>query len=99
MKNVEPSLVDYLKHYATLLKHPVALRVLEGKAIEDEKEARALLGFLNAMLDQAVKDQNDGVKVLGQLAHASDAEKAHLAMQDFIEESGFADVLGLDEDG
>jgi hypothetical protein len=92
-------LVEYLKHYATRLGQPVALRILEAGAIADEKEAKALLGFLNAMLDQAVKNQREGVKVLGETAHAGDAEKAYLAVEDFIADSGFEDVLeGPDTD-
>jgi hypothetical protein len=98
MKDIHPPLLNYLKHYAARLKDSLALRILEAGAIADEKEAKALLRFLNVMLDQAVKDQKDGVKVLGEAAHASDAEKAYLAMEDFIAQAGFEDALDEDED-
>jgi hypothetical protein len=75
----DDALASYLKHYATRLKHAVALRLLEGKAIENEMEAKALVGFRNAMLDQAVKDQRDGLKVLGETAHAGDGRVLLLA--------------------
>ena len=82
MNKIDGYLKNYILHYSNELN-------LKIEEIASEKEAKELLSFVDSMCDQSAIDMKEKRIVLGHPANTYEAEKATMAIQDFIEDSGF----------
>ncbi len=88
MNKIDEYLKNYILYYANELGLQIA-EILSKEKISSEQEAKDLLAFIDSMCDQSVLDMKEKKIVLGHPANTYEAEKASMAIQDFVEDSGF----------
>ena len=88
MNKIDGYLKNYILHYSNELNLKIEEIVCKEK-IASEKEAKELLSFVDSMCDQSANDMKEKRIVLGHPVNTYEAEKATMAIQDFIEDSGF----------
>ncbi len=88
MNKIDGYIKDYILYYANELGLKID-EILFKEKIYSEQEAKDLLSFVDTMCDQSTLDMKEKKIVLGHPANTYEAEKATMAIQDFIEDSGF----------
>ena len=68
-------------------------KILEKESIDSEHEAKSILNFLGQMCPKVAEDATNGVVVLNQVVHTTDAEKVCNVIEDYIEDAGYGDLL------
>lgn len=86
---------DYILHYANELDVSID-QIISKEKISSEHEAKHLLSFVETMCAQIAIDMKQKKIVLGHPANTHEAEKAEMAIQDFIEDSGFEYLINND---
>ncbi len=86
---------EYLKNYILYYANELGLQIAEilSKEKISEQEAKDLLAFIDSMCDQSVLDMKENKIVLGHPANTYEAEKASMAIHDFVEDSGFDNLI------
>ncbi len=95
MNKIEGYIKDYILYYANELGLKID-EILSKEKISSEQEAKDLLSFVDSMCDQSNIDMKEKKMVLGHPANTYEAEKATMAIQDFVEDSGFEYLIDDD---
>jgi hypothetical protein len=88
MNKIDGYIKGYILYYANELGMKVD-ETLSKEKIFSEQEAKDLLSFVDPMCAQSALDMKEKKIVLGHPANTYEAEKATMAIQDFVEDSGF----------
>lgn len=94
MKNLDPTIIRFMAHYAFDVGAVPVQGILEKRSIDNAVEARAVLDFLEVMCRRVAEDAKLGVTVLpGEKVATYDAEKVCEVVQSHLEELGYGDLL------
>ena len=82
-----------MAYYAKKLGAVEVQKILGKESIDSEHEAKSILNFLDQMCPKVAEDAANGVVVLNQVVHTTDAEKVCNVIEDYIEEAGYGNLL------
>ena len=89
IRGIHPPIKKLLIHYAEALKAEAMSEILLKESIDNEEEAKTILGILDEMCVRVAEDAKAGVVVLNQVIQTADAEKVCSAMEDYLEDLGY----------
>ena len=96
MKNFHPPIIEFMNHYAAVTESATVQGILDKRSVDSEAEARAMLEFLDLMCSRVAEDTKRGVVVGNQRVVTSDAEKVCEAVESYLEELGYDDLMSDD---
>ena len=97
MKDLAPTIVKFMSHYAAKAGASGVQAILEKRAVESDSEAQAVLDFLEVMYRRVAEDAERGVMVFpNQVVAIYDAEKVYSLVESWLEEQGYGHLISDD---
>lgn len=89
MKNLHAPIVDFLIYYARALNNEQVQAILGKMSVDNEAEAKELLGFLDPMCSQVANDSKAGIIISQQAVTTYDAEKVCNEVERYLDNIGY----------